>query len=257
MNNSHTTKPVESIKLGTIWQLGEHRLAYGNAKDGELLKRLIGNEKIKLLTVDPPYAVAAVESKRGFRTLFKDKEILNDHLQTNEEYRTFTREWLEVIVPFLSKKNAAYIFNSDKMIWSLREGMIDAGFKIAQMLIWIKSQPVLGRMDYSPQHELLLYGWHGAHTFRRSKDKSVIFCPRPVRSPFHPTTKPISLIRRLILNSSEIGDAVFDGFVGSGTCVLACEQLKRKCFAVEIDLEYCQTVIGRFQKLTGLKAIKL
>ena len=70
----------------------------------------------------------------------------------------------------------------------------------------------------------------------------------------HPTTKPIGLIRRLILNSTNIGDIVYDGFLGSGTCLLACEQTQRKCFAVEIDLEYCLTTIKRFEKLTGLKA---
>jgi len=257
MPNSQEIKPAKSIKPGTIWQLGDHRLAYGDCRDKKILDRLIGNEKIKLIAVDPPYAVGAVESKRGFRTLAKDKEIANDHLQTHAEYQAFTRSWLEAIAPHLAKKNAAYVFNSDKMIWSLREGMVDAGFKAAQLLIWIKSQPVIGRMDYSPQHELLLYGWYGTHAFRRSKDKSVLFCPRPSRSPFHPTTKPISLVRRLILNSTEIGDAVYDGFVGSGTCILACEETKRKCFAVEIDLEYCLTVISRFEKLTGIQAKKL
>ncbi|KKT28771.1 MAG: hypothetical protein A3G02_02205 [Candidatus Yanofskybacteria bacterium RIFCSPLOWO2_12_FULL_44_13b] len=247
----------KSIKYGSMWQLGVHRLTYGDCRDQKLLKHLVGQEKISLICCDPPYGVAVVESKRGFLMLSKDKEIFNDHLQSNNDYRVFSRAWLEVVVPFLTKKNTAYIFNADKMVWSLREGMIDAGFKIAQLLVWIKSQAVIGRLDYAPQHELILYGWYGIHRFRHSKDKSVIFYPRPSKSKLHPTTKPIGLIRRLILNSSEIGEIVYDGFLGSGTTLLACEQTKRRCFAVEIDSEYCLTAIQRWEKLTGMKANKI
>jgi DNA modification methylase len=180
--------------------------------------------------------------------------IENDHLQSDPEYRAFNREWLEAIKPFLAKKNAAYVFNSDKMVWSLREAMIDAGFKVAQLLIWIKSQAVVGRLDYAPAHELILYGWFGTHTFRKSKDRSVLFHPRPSKSPHHPTTKPLTLIRRLVLNSTEINGVVYDGFVGSGTTLLVCEQTKRRCFAVEIDLEYCLTVVRRWEQQTNRKA---
>lgn len=247
-------KSKSSIKLGTIWQLGEHRLAYGDCRDAEFLKRLIGKEKVGLLCCDVPYGTAAVESKRGFSKLSKDKVIENDHLQSDPEYRAFNREWLEAIKPFLAKKNAAYVFNSDKMVWSLREAMIDAGFKVAQLLIWIKSQAVVGRLDYAPAHELILYGWFGTHTFRKSKDRSVLFHPRPSKSPHHPTTKPLTLIRRLVLNSTEINGVVYDGFVGSGTTLLVCEQTKRRCFAVEIDLEYCLTVVRRWEQQTNCKA---
>ena len=254
MNYSQATKPASSIKPGTIWQLGDHRLAYGDCRDKELLARLVGKEKINLLCCDIPYACAAVESKRGFSKLSKDKIIANDQLQTDEEYRAFNREWLEAIKPFLAKKNSAYIFNADKMVWSLREAMIESGFKIAQLLIWVKSQAVVGRLDYAPAHELILYGWFGTHAFRRSKDRSVLFHPRPSESKLHPTMKPLPLIRRLILNSSEMGAVVYDGFLGSGTCLLVCEQLKRRCLAVEMDEEYCLTTIRRWEKISNKKA---
>jgi len=254
MKNSPATKLANSIKPGTIWQLGEHRLAFGDCRDTVLLKRLIGDEKVNLLCCDVPYGTAAVESKRGFSKLSKDKAIANDHLQSDTEYRAFSREWLESVKPFLAKKNAAYIFNADKMVWPLREAMLDAGFKFAQLLVWVKSQAVVGRLDYAPAHELILYGWFGTHSFRHSKDRSVLFHPRPSKSPHHPTTKPLALVRRLVLNSTAIGDAVYDGFLGSGTCLLVCEQTKRKCFAVEIDLEYCLTTTRRWEKLTNRKA---
>lgn len=247
-------KSKNSVKLGTIWKLGEHRLAFGDCRDKELLKRLIGKKKVNLLCCDVPYATAAVESKRGFSKLSKDKVIENDHLQSDAEYRAFNREWLEAIKPFLAKKNAAYIFNADKMVWPLHEAMLDASFKFAQLLVWVKSQAVVGRLDYAPAHELILYGWFGTHAFRRSKDRSVLFHPRPSKSPHHPTTKPLALIRRLVLNSSSIGNLVYDGFLGSGTTLLVCEQTKRVCIGIELDEEYCLTAIRRWEKLSNRKA---
>lgn len=256
MKNSLETKPKKSAD-GIIWQLGDHRLAQGDCRDTKLIKALLGDERIKLICTDPPYGVAAVEAKRGFRTLFKDKEIANDHLQSDAEYRQFSKEWLEAVTPCLSKKNSAYIFNADKMVWALRDGMVDAGFKVAQILVWIKQQSVIGRLDYASQHELIIYGWHGTHHFRRSKDKSVLFFPRPHKSKLHPTMKPEGLIRHLVLNNTDIGDAVFDGFLGSGTTLIACEHIKRRCFGVELDPEYCNATIKRWEKLTGLKAKRL
>ena len=254
MKNSPDKKQKSFAK---IWQLGDHRLAQGDCRDAKLLKKLLGDERINVLCTDPPYGVAVAESKRNFRTLTKDKDIVGDQLQSDSEYREFSKEWLEGLVPYLAKKNSAYIFNADKMVWALRDGMADSGFKIAQLLVWVKQQSVIGRLDYAPQHELIVYGWFGTHHFRRSKDKSVLFYPRPNKSKLHPTTKPIGLMRRLVFNSTSIGDVVFDGFLGSGTTLLACEQTKRRCFGIELDPEYCQTIITRWEKMTGKKAKRI
>jgi len=254
MKNSQIQNQKKLVKPGTIWQLGDHILIYGDSRDKSLIAKAIGKRKVHLICADIPYGVAAVESKQNFKTLFKNKEIVNDQLQTHEEYKKFNEEWLEAIIPHLAPKNSAYIFNADKMLFSLRDALIEKGFKISQLLIWIKSQAVLGRLDYNPMHELILYSWFGTHKFRKSKDKSVLFYPRPAKNTMHPTTKPIGLIRRLILNSTDIGDVVFDGFLGSGTCLLACEQTKRICVGCEIDLEYCLTTLKRFEIQTGIKA---
>lgn len=248
------TKQRKSIKTGTIWKLGDHRLAYGDCRNEKLISKLLRSEKINLVLSDPPYGVAAVESKRNFKTLAKNKAVANDQIQSEEQYKEFTKSWLSGLTPHLARQNACYIFNADKMVFALKDGMIESDFKVSQLLIWIKSQAVLGRLDYAPQHELIVYGWYGIHAFRRSKDKSVFFYPRPVKNPMHPTTKPIGLIRRLILNSSKIGDTVFDGFVGSGTTLLACEQTKRRCFAIESDLEYCLTTIRQWEMFKKQKA---
>lgn len=250
-------KSPNSIKYGDSFRLGNNLLLCADSRNKDMVAKLIGKYQIKAVITDPPYGVAVTESKKNFQTLLKDKVIENDHLQTDEEYTKFTRDWIEAIKPSLERKNNFYIFNSDKMIFALREGMLEAGLKFAQLLIWVKTHAVVGRMDYAPQHELIAYGWYGTHEFLKSKDKSVLVCPKPNKSPMHPTTKPLDLIRRLILNSTHIGDIVFDGFLGSGTTLLACEQTKRICIGVELDPEYCQTIIGRFEKLTGIKAEKL
>lgn len=250
-------KSPNLIKYGDAFQLGSHFLLCADSRNKDMIAKLVGKHKIKAVISDPPYGVAVAESKEGFKTLAKNKPILNDHLQSDLEYRTFSRDWIEAIRPHLDRKNSFYIFNSDKMIFALRDGMHDAGLKFAQLLIWVKTHAVIGRMDYALQHELIAYGWHGTHEFLKSKDKSVLVCPRPNKSKMHPSTKPIELIRRLVLNSTRIGDVVFDGFLGSGTTLLACEQTKRICIGVEMDTEYCQTIIDRFEKLTNIKAKKL
>lgn len=251
------TKLPSSIKYGDIFLLGSHLLLCSDSRNKDAVARLIGDKKIKAVIVDVPYGVQTVESKEGFQTLTKNKPIVNDQIQSDEEYQKFTRDWIESIKPHLARKNSFYIFNSDKMIFALREGMLDAGLKFGQLLIWVKTHAVIGRMDYTSQHELVAYGWYGTHEFMKSKDKSVLIYPKPNKSPLHPTTKPMGLIRRLVLNSTRIGDVVYDGFLGSGTTLLACEQTKRICVGVEIDPEYCQTTIDRFEKLFSIKAQRI
>jgi len=247
-----------SIKIGDVFLLGNHRLACGDCRDKKLIAKLFAKEKAKLLCQDPPYGIAIVESRENFSsTKNKRKPIANDHLQSEEEYIRFTVDSLEAIKPFLERKNSVYIFNADKMIFALKIGMEKAGFKFTQLIIWVKNHSIIGRMDYLPQHELIAYGWFGQYDFLRSKDKSVLVFPRPSKSKAHPTMKPLGLLRRIILNSSKIGDVVFDWFGGSGQTLLACEQTQRRCFMIELDPEYCQTIIDRFEKMSGVKATRV
>ncbi len=257
MKNLHTPKRKNLIKYGSIFRIGNHILACGDARDSDLINRLFIKVQIKLLCIDPPYGVLAVQSKEKFSPLKVNKRILNDDITSEIKYTAFTKDWFTPIIPHLANKNSAYIFNSDKMIFALREGMQEAGWKLAQLLIWVKNHSVIGRMDYLPAHELIAYGWRGTHEFKKSKDKSVLYCPKPNRSPLHPTQKPINLLRRLILNSTSIGDTVYDSFSGSGSTGIACEQTKRHCIMIELDEEYCQTIINRFFKLFGLKAERI
>jgi DNA modification methylase len=246
-----------TIITGDIFQLGEHRLACGDCRDTELIKKLLGKDRIELILTDPPYGVSYVEGKRGFTGRQHHEVIANDHEQSDEEYHAFTKDWLAAATPYMAKKNSIYIFNSDKMIFPLRAGMEAAGCKFAQMLIWLKTHAVMGRLDYLPQHEILLYGWYGTHAFRKSKDKSILIYPKPSKSVLHPTMKPVGLLRRLILNSSNIGELVYDPFGGSGSTLVAAQDTKRRCAMIEMDARYCRVIIDRFEKHTGVKAVPL
>ena len=240
-----------------IYQLGLHRLACGSSNDPELVKQLMADDKIALILTDPPYGVSYVENKLNPSKHGSDKVIANDNIADEADYEAFTKAWLEAVKPHMARKNSLYIFNSDKMLLPTIQALKATNGKFTQLLVWAKTQAVVGRMDYLPQHELIIYGWYGTHTFHKSKDKSILVYPKPSVSKLHPTMKPVGLLRRLILNSSSVGDVVFDGFGGSGSTLMACEQTKRQCMMVELDPDYCQVIIKRWEKLTGQKAKQL
>ncbi len=258
MKNLPTPKQNVSVKIGDVFALGEHRLVCGDARDTDAVLRFIGKDRITSIVCDPPYGVAYVESKAGFKQkLGKEKVIVNDHKQSEDEYRLFTKDWMLAVRPLLTRRNSLYVFNADKMIFALRDGMLDAGYTFTQLLIWAKTHAVIGRIDYLPQHELIAYGWYGRHEFQKAKDKSILVYPKPSSSKMHPTMKPVGLLRRLILNSTKVGDTVYDPFGGSGSTLIACEDTKRRCLMIELDPEYCQTIIHRFEQHSGIKATKV
>ncbi len=249
MKNSQETKQSR-FKAGDVIHLGEHILICGDSSQVDLEKILQGRT-IHAIITDPPYGVDYAASKRDFQQIAKDKDIANDGFMSDDEYTSFTKNWITLALKHMAQKNSMYIFNSDKMIFSLRQACVEVGMKVAQLIIWVKDRCIIGRLDYLPQHELILYGWYGTHDFKRGKDKSVIFSPKPSRSGLHPTMKPISLMRKLILNSTSIGDTVYDPFGGSGSTLIACEHMCRKCVTVEMDPDYCEVIVQRFEKLTG------
>lgn len=255
MKNSQIQKPSKLVKEGQIWQLGEHRLLVGSCTDTNLISELLKGVHINLVMTDPPYGIEYVESKEGIGEVSKNKVIANDNITNEAEYEKFSEEWLRPVLPHLSKKNSIYIFNCDKMLFALKKSMNNCDIYFSQLIIWIKNQATLARKDYAPQHELILYGWYGTHAFRKAKDKSVVFFPKPHRSTFHPTMKPINLIARLILNSSQIGDVVYDPFLGSGTTIISCHKTGRICYGAEIDIEYATTILSRFEAISKMEAV--
>jgi DNA modification methylase len=242
-----------------MWKLGDHRLLLGDATEKDDVDRLIGNEKVTLILSDPPYGVGYVEGKQEFlKTIDKGSNvkkfaaIKGDAVE--EDYYEFSKKWLGAVRPHLKDKNAFYIFNGDSKLRELLNAFDDCGYTKSAILIWIKNHLVIGRKDYHPQHELITYGWHGRHEFFGNKDKTALFYPKPSKSKLHPTMKPPALLRRLIYHSTKPGDIVLDPFGGSGSTLIACEQLGRRCFMMECEESYCNTVVDRWEKLTGKKA---
>ena len=254
MLNLQTSNQNISIKYRQIYKIGRHLIACGDARDTELVDRLVGKNKIRAAIVDAPYGIKMVESKLNFSKIKTPKIILNDDITSETEYTKFTENWLRPILPHLATKNSLYLFNSDAMIFALRHGMENAGIHFSQLLVWIKNQAVIGRKDYLPQHELIAFGWYGRHQALRTKDKSVIFCPKPSKNSIHPTQKPIALMRRLILNSTLPGDIVYDCFAGSGSLAVGAEQTQRSSILIERDEDYCLAIINRMDKLFNIKS---
>lgn len=257
MKTSLESKQLSSIKEGDLFQLGEHYLLCGDATNPDHVRTLMKDHTIDLICTDVPYGIAYVESKEGLVPTMKHKKIANDQLQSDADYIAFSQAWLIAVQPHLSPKNVYYIFNADLKLFALREALVRRKFHFSQLLIWVKTQAVVGRLDYLPQHELILYGWYKRHRFLKAKDKSVLTCPKPSKSKLHPTMKPVSLLRRLILNSTALGDTVYDGFLGSGSTLIACEHTGRRCFGIEKDPEYCQVILDRWSKLTGRNPVRL
>ena len=134
-----------------------------------------------------------------------------------------------------------------------------AGWQVKHELIWVKNNHVLGRTDYFYKHEPILFGWAKTHKFygKGEFNKSVWEIDKPSKSDLHPTMKPIRLIANALQNSSKENDLIIDFFGGSGSTLIACEQLGRKCYMMEIDPKYCDVIVKRWENLTGRKAVRI
>ena len=150
-----------------------------------------------------------------------------------------------------------YIWHADSEGFNFRAACKDAGWQVRQCLIWNKSALVMGRQDYHWKHEPCLYGWKegAAHLWASDrKQTTVMNFDKPQRNGEHPTMKPLALIAYQVSNNTKGEDIVLDQFGGSGTTLITCEQLGRKCFMMELDPKYCDVIVARWRKLTGNKA---
>jgi site-specific DNA-methyltransferase (adenine-specific) len=275
---------VEPIcQRGDIWMLGQHTLMCGDSTSEEDVQRLTGGEKIDLWLTDPPYNVA-IQNTKGMT-------IMNDSMGKNA-FGEFLKSAFRQANNVMAKGAPYYVWFASCEHLNFEGALNAVGLKVKQELIWNKNQLVLGRSHYQWKHEPCLYRWKGDsckyfcgernHTsviedkkeidikkmkasemrellFKIYDDKvptTVINENKPQRDDEHPTMKPIKLFGRLIMNSSRQKDKVLDTFGGSGTTLIACEQLDRTCYMMELDPHYCDVIIARWEKLTGNKAIK-
>jgi DNA modification methylase len=250
-------KPSKArAKPGDLFVLGEHRLACGDSRDPKVLRRLAGEERVPLLLTDPPYGVGySGKTPRELRIDNDDEEGLPELLASA----------FATIDHVLAPGAAIYVFHpAGPASVRFTDALRGVGWKIRQGLVWVKDSLVLGHGDFHYRHEPILYagkpgkprgrgraGWYGGNA-----ETSVLEVPRPKASRDHPTAKPVQLLCRLIANSSTFGDVVLDPFLGSGSTLIAAEQLSRRLFGVEIDPAYVDVAIARWENFTGQRAHK-
>lgn len=247
-----------NIKQGDIYKLGNHKLICGDCTKKETLTKLIQNNKIDCLITDPPYGVDYGSKNEFLNKYYEGKRnqtlILNDAI---DDYKSFFTKVLQNIKQFLNDYNTVYIFINGVQLHNLRTSIGETGYKFSQYLIWLKNNHVLSRLDYQPKTEYCLYGWYNHHKFYGEFNTDILEFPRPQKSKLHPTMKPIQLISKLIQNSTKEKMNILDVFGGSGTTLIACEQLNRNCYMIELSPEYCQTIIKRWEEYTRQKAEKI
>jgi site-specific DNA-methyltransferase (adenine-specific) len=240
------------IVLGDLFEIGEHRLLCGDSTQTDTFEKLMQGEMADMCVTDPPYNVA-YEGKT------KDALTIENDSMGNDDFYKFLYDFYTALTTAVKKGGALYVWHASSEVVNFGKAMVDAGWLLKQQLIWVKNSMVMGRQDYQWKHEPCLYGWLAGDSHKWYSDRkqtTVIEWDRPSRNGEHPTMKPIGLFSYQIENSSKKGDIVIDAFGGSGTTMVACEQLNRKARIIEFDPKYCQVIIDRMKKLDDTLIIK-
>lgn len=271
--------PEAKAKRGEIYKLGEHILMCGDSTARQDVEKLLSGKIADLVVTDPPYNVA-ISNSQGMT-------IENDDM-SDESFRKFLNSAFENMSDSLKEGGAFYVWYASREHINFESALLNNNLTVRQQLIWVKNSLVLGRQDYQWRHEPCLYGWKDGegHYFIYDRTQSTVMEQKeididklspeeskkllkkiyseipstiikenkPQKNNLHPTMKPIELIGRLIHNSSEKGQIVLDLFGGSGSTLIACEQLGRKCYMMEYDPIYVDAIIQRYEEFTGKKA---
>ena len=233
------------VRRGDVWTVGRHKLMCGDATSAKDVSALMGDTKANLILTDPPYGVS-FKSSSGLT-------IQNDSMK-NEEFYTFLLSSFQRMAEHLEKGGSAYVFHADTEGLNFRKAFIDAGFHLAGCCIWVKDSLVLGRSDYQWQHEPVLYGFmqNGKHHWYSDRKQTTIWhFDKPKRNANHPTSKPLDLLGYPIGNSTQENGVVIDTFGGSGSTLMACEQMNRICYTMELDEKYASVILRRYVEDTG------
>ena len=269
-------------KLGEIYKLGNHRLMVGDSTNPNDVRELMGGVEADLVVTDPPYNVN-IQNSQGM-------QIENDNMG-DIQFKEFLIKAFENLKDSLKPGGPFYIWYASREHINFESALNEADLWVRQQLIWVKNTFILGRSDYHWKHEPCLYGWKDGdgHYFIDDRTQStviddqvdfnklkkeeaiemlkqiyesgiettVIREDKPTKNDLHPTMKPIKLIARLIKNSSRRDESVLDLFAGSGSTLIACEQLGRKSYNMEYDPRYADVIIERWENYTGKKAEKV
>lgn len=260
---------------------GAHRVMCGDAIMQDNVSKLLDGEMAALVVTDPPYNMG-YEGGGGTNDR-KSKRIANDHLP-EDVFQQFITNALGNYYLYLQENGSLYCFYKELGTGVFLTAIHDAGFQFKQNLVWVKNQIVLGGAKYQNMYEPCIMAckgkrigtWNGARKQRSviesidlmSEDElrqairdlldesptDVLRENKPQVNDLHPTMKPIKLLARLIINSSNRNEAVLDLFGGSGSTLIACEQTGRRCYTMELDPRYCDVIVKRWEDFTGQRA---
>ena len=259
--------PTEPIaKRGDIWQLGRHRLMCGDSTDSDAWAKLMDGEKADMVFTDPPYGVAIGDKNAMLNSVQPSgrctENIENDTLSEAELYEMLKKAFVNVREN--CEDDACYFVTSPQggsLGLMMMMMMRDAGLEVRHVLMWHKNSPTfsLGRLDYDYQHEPIFYTWTKSHhNYRGGEYRTTVWdYDKPRKCDLHPTMKPVELVANAIKDGTRENDIVLDAFGGSGTTLIAAEQLNRQCRMMELDPHYVDVIIQRWQNLTGETAVLL
>jgi DNA modification methylase len=246
------------IKLGDLFEIGRHRLLCGDCSDIAQMQKLMNGNKIDMVFTDPPYGVSIGAKNRFLNSLQPYGRNLNDIKDDNVSIESLKGQLIKCFknIKEVSNNCCAYFVTAPQggqLSMMMMLMMMEAGLIVKHVLIWKKNKATfsMGRLDYNYQHEPILFTWNKNHKFYgKGKFKTSIWeIDSPRSSKEHPTMKPVELVANALLNNSKPDDIINDSFLGSGTTMVACEQLNRICYGMEIEPKYCQVIIDRMLKL--------
>jgi DNA modification methylase len=226
---------------GDIYELGPHRLMCGDSTDSKQVATLLDGHRVDMIFTDPPYNVD-YEGTAG--------KIKNDKMEDDSFY-LFLYDAFQNMFEHTKPGGAIYVCHADTEGLNFRNAFKNAGYKLAECLIWVKNALVLGRQDYHWRHEPILYGWKegAAHYFVDDRTQDTIWeYNKPKKNEEHPTMKPLELVGKAISNSSRRHESILDLFGGSGSTMIASDQLDRKSFLMELDERFVDVIVKRYIK---------
>lgn len=240
-------KPCFS-KTGDVWQLGRHRVICGDSTNLETYKRLMGDMKANLVCTDPPYFVK-LKSTSG--------TIKNDNL-SDEEGVKFLMKAFSCMHESMAKDASIYVFYATAKARVFHDAFEDAGFKVGAGLVWKKDRLVLTRTDWKYIHEPIIFGWRkdGRHRWYGDQKQVTVFEFDRIKSSKddgcgHPSSKPVPLIAYLVKQCTQENGLVLDSFLGSASTLIACEQLGRICYGVELEPKFVDVAVKRYIQQVG------
>ena len=252
------TPPEEpKSKLGDLWILGKHRLLCGDSTTDDV-QILMNDQLADIIFTDPPWNVNYGSDQN--HPSWKPRTIINDFMST-EAFKDFLFDAFKNMSTYSKSGAMTYVVMSAQEWANVMLTLYENDFHWSSTIIWNKDRLVLSRKDYHTKYEPIWYGWKNGnsrlHPLADRKQTDVWDFERPSRSDEHPTMKPIPLVARAIENSSKFNNIVLDLFGGSGTTLIAAEQLNRKCYMMELDPKYVDVIVNRYFAFTEDEHIKL